>query len=1746
MERLVAAADLADLAAALQLAAAAAAAGRDAECCRGHEHGYQQLLPQLPSACRGAIRRRVDQLLADAKAAAGAATSTIPSTPTATATVETTATIAVCASTAATSTGTAAADTAPTAATVAVTAASSAAAEGDKGEGEEEERKWLVRVACLVLETQDVVAAARRQQLQRAAEAAELRLPDLKEQLGLAKKELKKAEADDWRSRPKSKGSGSGGATINPKNAIVSHSAGGRRPAATGESNRGETGTGSGGSPAAAATAPAERVRLARAAVAELEEKIAAAEHELKAAEQELARLGPSPPPVAAAKGQPERLDSAALLSMLEAAAGVAIGRSARERLWEAGEPVVAQRLAEMEPGQVVAALRTLVLELRQPPSSAAPPGLLGPALARRLQAARQYTLQAGAGSKDERLLSERVLKEVLLQPAAPGRDGGHPAAMEARSDVWAVVLADWLAERPAAMFAPNGPFGGEPGDVREVLLLLEAFPGVHQLPNDQRRDVTALLRIALSAPCEGPNQQCRVLLAAAAAMKRLGGTAAAAVATTAEEGTRRTAAGQALLRAVAGALLAEPALQELSARPAKLIAAVRQLVALGLVPPPAWLRSFAAALQSLAPQLPAADVAAAAEGLVRLLQPRRQRPGEVAIEAAAVRVGADDEAQASARDEAADVASAVLVALLSAIDRWDEQTPDASAGLSRPQLGLLLADLHSLLQVAEGGPAPADPHGLMVDARGAGSRRSLPQCFAAAWDRVHTRFVAAPPRDREAALRGTLESYGPDQLTRVVGAVLWYELGGLQEAGGSASHCGYGGGGAGAAAAAAGQGGVDEELLEVCCEALLRCYGSNHGASRAGCSGAPRLPPPPPPVSLPLSLLRLASRLMRGPSHPTGGVSRPAAKAPLAPAASKVLAYVELALPGLLWGPRQGRPAEGRQRGEPEGRSERASPSPLALPLADATELLGAALAAGARPDGAILSAYAAALFDSVADLRAVGGRHACDEDAGGSVVGSSGGWAGLAEGLERVLLPGLPALRTAAATTASTSASAGVAGDDGGLRVGRLRSALLRLAPLLPVASDCQLAALCLWCSQAGEGATPAEWWRAVREELARRIPPPLPGISIDPVPGDAVQPLGPGGAASNFTAATLAAVYYGLEVSGVGVPDQARALMLRLLPAAPTGPNREPQQSVARIRGVPDSCAGVLSLQLLWAARGCGRTLALPESVWAAAYGGDGGAGWAATSGLLTRLQLWQLVVLRTERALAALLASLPPSAESLTAVLPALTALVPCTEYELWDTVVLERASRAVLSTGLEAGLGALCGTEAPSSWEAAAQSASEAAGATAAMLQAGPFAAQLAVAADAAAAAVGPGQQSRRLVEAVSLPPALLARLAAALITAGGVAPLPKPAAAVLLWLLSVRGVASSQPLLGDHLERALAHSLPGCGLPMPDAAAAALDAAVCSPAHPSASFAYSPQLFAGFMLWCGASAVWAHSALLRLDCTAMLDLGGHDLLDALAAMYSSGVRERLALPQRPAALATAPAAEAPGEGAGVDADPGPMAPFAELLTSLTLHLAVLAITPLASGLTLAEAAKALALVVELTKRLGAGERAGVHARMMAVIEFTINSSMVPRATAAERAGLWEAAHKLGGNLWTGASHADMLRGPVEADEDLPVTDPRVAAAATLPWRLHCDMALSCGQIIPSGDPALQFWRVALARVRATVAKQVKGAGDKATASETGGADGDGGNIMGKGKSGRGYRGLGGGGGGKISKQQRKH
>ncbi|KXZ52641.1 hypothetical protein GPECTOR_9g686 [Gonium pectorale] len=1531
----------------------------------------------------------------------------------------------------------------------------------------------------------------------------------------------------------------------------------------------------------------------------------------------------------------------------------------------------------------------------------------------------------------------------------------------------------------------------------------------------------------------------------------------------------------QALLQAVAKALLLEPFLKDVSARPGELVAAVRQLAALGLQMPPGWLAAYAEALDRLAPQLAAADVAAATNGLVQLLL--------------APRGATEVPAEVSEPAEVQGASLAAVASCLNALACCAGRLELEADGFTRRDLGLLLADLHSLVQLA---PRPGPPPGLSPQARapedlaaaqrhggeegvaatgvapgtvvagevalaaddGPGSAAERPQAVrgrawvqapepepvggtgeeprlsppelptsqaptaspaplpqsttpltaaaVAAWGRAHTLFVSSsssqPPlkpqlkKGKEPAY-DALPSYSPSELVRVVGAVLWYELDADRSGGeGQDGRC------------------ADEAWLGACCEALLL-----------------RVQRPPAPLAL--GLLRLGSRLLcQPPTATAAGATQLASGAPsktslanltARPAAAAVIQVVQASLSTLALLPAEQPPPGGAPEGCDQGAdTARQRPPAVQVQLAEASRLLAAALAEGIRPEPAVAAAFAVALLEGAATGPPSGlhtggsgflsGPAVADPVDGPGVLelnaaeaeAEAGAWVALAESLQRVLLPTLPLLRAAVTADASTT----VERDAGNAwRRQRLRSALLRLAPLLPAASCCQLAALCVWCSQAGEGVAPVPWWRAVRRELERRLAEEAEALTA--------EAEGPRAA---FTAAELAAVCYGLEMGGAGVPVQATSRLAALLPSAGAArkqaaaasqdpaPRAEkgeagapvadgggageakPARIVTRIRGVPASLAGVLSLQLLWAARSCGRLEGMPAHAWASAYGMAGRAAWGGPPAeVLTWPQLAQLVVLRAEagraheaaqraakyaaashgaasealqddggkegdddrssparlptpvylqdvpewfaaswlgalaagsqrakpggdlsdreppqskqggpavdsdsvaawalayclpdghgesadslsaggdglgldpwsqalfgmaasgnrfrwrpaagaqhsargplppyavpllgaalraleeppagvgagwqppgalrladvaallwrmegrpgwalpaaprdalvarlagllegqsggggrggqgsedaaalgevaEALAAVLSSLQPSRESVTAALPALTALAPYADQELYGTVVRERSARAVLATGLAAGLSALCAREPPSGCEAAVCAAVVAARTMAALLVAGPFAAQVAAAAAAVAAGPAPSDASHSGGRAGAVGGAVLslqrnevAGLVAALLDAGGDAPLPAAAAAVLLRLLSTDGVVAD--LNPEHADRAAHHSLRDVGLPMPDAVAALLlrrwgirtgpadsgeGAATPLQMWAVAQQQWSAPRYAEALLRAGASAVWGQVALGQMGSLPAFGIDASVILRGLEALRSAGVREALAPPQRPVA-STAPGAVAAMREASLTSRAGydAQGPYAKVFDALARSVVVrsqgrrlieagpagplghlLAAAMGGEGLSLAEAARALELMAALLERLDGAQCLSMYVSAVTVMKGCLlarSQAELDRMVAADPAAMWaflEAASKTCGQFYNQLVHKRRLRELAEAagaQGDVTPTDPRVTAAEAAQERVLYDLVGVNGSYLLTAPTALMLWR----------------------------------------------------------------
>eukprot|EP00198_Chlamydomonas_reinhardtii_P009744 XP_001699081.1 predicted protein [Chlamydomonas reinhardtii] len=807
-------------------------------------------------------------------------------------------------------------------------------------------------------------------------------------------------------------------------------------------------------------------------------------------------------------------------------------------------------------------------------------------------------------------------------------------------------LLVDLLA---AAMSEPK-PL--EEMGVSEVAWLLEGFAALQYRPS---HDTLAQLYSAAAARLvERPAKAEEVveLLNSVTGMDRVASEPAAANAAagpmaaggSAPATGRRGALGDELkargrlLQQLAVAVLQEPALPVLAAQPGGLVAAIRQMAALGLRPPTQqWLSTYTTVLQDLLPKLQATSLAHGAEGLALL---------------------------------GAAPPSSFLDILLTCADKHgvDRFEPHA--------LGLLLGGAHALRQNALAAQAAAE-----LRLRGVGDddeaeeerahtaeaadvdpaawrRRQVatgvpvvaPLSTAAqeTWGRAHVAFVS------EARKSNPMPRYSRAQQLLVVSAVTSFELSRPPLSQGQQAAAGSGVGKAGRGSSkAAGAGAVadfrarlEADWLAETCASLLASRRALEASAVGGSGGSASLLPSPELLE---DLLRLASRVLRGcddgsivrlASSPTASASSSAVDSSTATAgldaAESVLQLVQLSIRDLF---------------------QSSSSQREATALTAWRRLLCAALAAGISLSPAELGVFASALLDEAAKRtrRALAAKGSGSTARAAAAVvhtaasaGSGAGsrslsaegrelmtavWQDVEEGLEGVLLPVLPWVPPHEILKA-------------------LRFGLLEQPPaVLTAASLRQLALMCTYTTQAapqlaeeaGRGRRTL-WWSTVRAELLRRAQ----DEEVEKAWSKAQRGSGSNGSATTAeadlqTAIDLAAACYGLLMHGGGsregrdsasgggaapssasLPDELATWMKLLLTRAGS--------SLAARTSLSKGLAGVRALQLLWVARSAGCAHLLPASVWSTAFGALGPEKTGAAA--LQPRQLAQLVVLRAE--------------------------------------------------------------------------------------------------------------------------------------------------------------------------------------------------------------------------------------------------------------------------------------------------------------------------------------------------------------------------------------------------------------------------------------------------------------------------------------------------------------------------------
>ncbi|GLI70197.1 hypothetical protein VaNZ11_015007 [Volvox africanus] len=371
------------------------------------------------------------------------------------------------------------------------------------------------------------------------------------------------------------------------------------------------------------------------------------------------------------------------------------------------------------------------------------------------------------------------------------------------------------------------------------------------------------------------------------------------------------------------------------------------------------------------------------------------------------------------------------------------------------------------------------------------------------------------------------------------------------------------------------------------------------------------------------------------------------------------------------------------------------------------------------------------------------------------------------------------------------------------------------------------------------------------------------------------------------------------------------------------------------------------------------------------------GTVGTSWTSGSALPP---LAQLEPVQAVRVMTALL-----SAKDLDAALPVLVALMPCALDEVLWQGMSEDIEYAILSSGLEAIVFAAAGVDVPASRTAASCAAYVSATATASMVQA-----LLMGSADQApqyadkqslhllvrTTHVHEQDDNQKQLPLEALPPMELARLAEALLEAAGSRRLPPIAAAVIVRIFSLESVVQLVPI--SLLERALQHNLAGepdqangvaRALPMLNTTYRALTRLLM----PMVGIRMEFTDLLTCLQRCGAKPVHIHQALLGLRGVQGFSAG--DVLMLLRVMVSSGVRERVAVCQRPPRDQAASAFKSRRRPRVSDAGPPSIdsnGPYAQLALQLIERSAELAT---AFELQEREAAEVLRLMAVLNRRL---------------------------------------------------------------------------------------------------------------------------------------------------------------------------
>ncbi|KAG2427323.1 hypothetical protein HXX76_012518 [Chlamydomonas incerta] len=720
------------------------------------------------------------------------------------------------------------------------------------------------------------------------------------------------------------------------------------------------------------------------------------------------------------------------------------------------------------------------------------------------------------------------------------------------------------------------------------------------------------------------------------------------------------------LLQQLALAALQEPALPVLVSPPEGLVAATKQMAALGLRPPTQqWLSGYTTLLQGLLPQLSPTGLAHGAEGLALL---------------------------------GAAPPSAFLDVLLTRADKHGVNKFEPYA------LGLLLGGAHTLRQNAlaaqaaaesrlrgagdddEGEEAGTDSEEADID-RAAWLRRQLaagvpvvaPLSTAAqeAWGRAHAAFVS------EARKSNPMPRYLRAQQLLVVSAVTSFELSRppLSQQAQTAAAGGAGKAGRGSAKLAAAASAttdfrarLEAEWLAETCASLLASRKAV-GLTTAGGSGGISAALLPTPAMLE-SLISLASRVLGG---RTDGAIACLVRATSASGSETS----DAAAAGSGVGSSAAAAGSAATSADEQALAQEAARSNVLefvrLSIQDLSQstghrwttsfpawisLLRAALQAGIRLSPSELGVFASALLNFAArrtrralTAKGSGSTSATDSGEPQAASGGSGAakalspegaelmaavWQDLEEGLEGVLLPVLPwvpppeMLKT-------------------------LRFGLLEQPPaVLTAASLRQLALMCTYVTQAAPqlaaDVSPVRrmsWWANVRAELLQRAQ----DEEVEKAWAKVQRGSSSGGGGSSGEAAgaalqragDLAAVCYGLLMhggsgregrdsraggsagaapSGAALPDDLATWMWLQLTRAGSAASSEIVWSPSS----DERLVGLRALQLLWVARAVGCLHMLPRRVWGAAFGALGPE--RLNSKALLPRQLAQLVVLRSE--------------------------------------------------------------------------------------------------------------------------------------------------------------------------------------------------------------------------------------------------------------------------------------------------------------------------------------------------------------------------------------------------------------------------------------------------------------------------------------------------------------------------------